>query len=200
LKTISNELVAAIRPLETKLKLMWIGVFPAFGIYAFLAWKRSVQGSETAIASDQMLPIAAFLGVAVIVQSFAYRWFTLSPRGICRILQGRMPFWLKRMANPDSPKARAMLKQEYLERLDGNELKLYEYSGCLFSAVIIQWGMVSTCALFGMILPPVQYQPLAAIVAGLLSAACMLFQFPNIGSSFAAALELAEFEKGIFRG
>lgn len=199
MKTLSKELSEAIRPLEVKLKLLWIGVFPAFGIYAFIAWQRSKMGSETAISSPQMLPIAVFLGLTVLAQSFVYRWFTLSPRAIVNLLNGQQPAWLKMMANPDSPKAKAVLKQEYLDALQGDERKLYEYSSCLFSAVIIQWGIVNTCALFGMILPPVQYQPMAAVISGLLSAVCMLFHFPSIGNAFVTGLELAEFEHGMHR-
>lgn len=199
MKTLSKELVTAIRPLEMKLKLLWVGVFPAFGVYVFIAWQNSEQGSEMVVSSPQMLPIAVLLCLAVLAQSLVYRWFTLSPRGIANILNGKQPVWLKKMVNPESPKAKAVLKQEYLEVLQGNERKLYEYSGCLFNAVIIQWGMVNTCALFGMILPPAQYQPMAAIIAGILSAACMLFLFPSIGRFFAAGLDLAEFEQGMHR-
>lgn len=199
MKTLSMELATAIRPLEMKLKLLWVGVFPAFGIYVFIAWQRSETGSETALASSQLLPIAVLLCLTVLAQSFVYRWFILSPRGIANMLNGKQPVWLKVMANPESPKSRAVLKQEYLEVLQGNERKLYQYSSCLFSAVLIQWGMVNTCALFGMILPPVQYQPMGAIIAGILSAACMLFHFPSIGRSFTAGLDLAEFEQGMRR-
>lgn len=199
MKTISNELAQAIQPLETKLKLLWIGGFPCFGIYIYIAWNNSVKGGENAISSPQMLPIAIFLGMLVLVQSFTFRWFTLSPRAIMKVLRGKKPVWLKEIANPDSPQARATLKQHHLDLLEGDELKLYEYSACLFGSILVQWGMINTCALFGMILPTVQYQPMAAIVAGMLSAACMLFQFPTIGSAFAASLELTEFERGINR-
>ena len=144
------------------------------------------MGSETAIASSQMLPIAVSLGLIVLAQSFIYRWLTLSPRAIAKVVGGNQPVWLKMMANPDSPKARAVLKPDVMAKLEGNELKLYKYSTCLFSTVIVQWGMVNTCALFGMILPPVQNQPSAAIIAGILSAASMLFHFPGIQRAFAA--------------
>ena len=199
MKTLSKELAKAIRPLEMRLKLLWIGTFPAFGIYVFIAWQQATRGRENKIASPQMLMIAVLLGVTVLVQALACRWLTLSPRAIVKVLNGNQPVWLKMIANPDSPKAKAVLKPEYLDMLEGDERKLYEYSSCLFSTIIIQWGMVNTCALFGMILPPVQYQPMAAIIASVLSAGCILFHFPCIGRSFAAGLELAEFEKGMHR-
>ena len=200
MKTLSDELTAAIRPLEWKLKLLWVGVFPSFGIYIFLAWKRAQLGSETAAAAfPQMLMIAAFLGLTVLAQSFLYRWYTLSPRAIANMLAGRQPALIKRLAHPKSPKVRAVIKPDILERLDGEERTLYEYSNCLFNVILCQWGMVNTCALFGMILPPLKYQPLAAIIAGCLSTACMLLHFPSIGNSFAAGLELVEFEKSMRR-
>ncbi|VGO21082.1 hypothetical protein [Pontiella sulfatireligans] len=199
MKTISNELAAAIKPLEMKLKLMWFGVFPVSGIYIFIAWKQASEERGTAIVSNQMLPIAVVLGLMVLLQSFVCRWFTLSPHGLVKVVSGKQPAWLKRIANPESPQAKAALKQEHIDALEGDELKLYQYSGCLMSAVLIQWGLVNTCALFGMMLPPVQCQPAGAIVAGVLSATCMLFHFPNIGSAFASGLELAEFEKGMNR-
>ena len=199
MKTLSKELAEAIRPLEMKLKLLWIGVFPVFGIYIFIAWQQAMRGRENAGSSPQMLMIAVFLCLTVLVQSLVFRWLTLSPRAITKVLSGNYPVWLKMVANPDSPKAKAVLKPEYLDALEGDERKLYEYSSCLFSSIIIQWGMVNTCALFGMILPPVQYQPMAAIIAGVLSAGCMLFHFPSIGRTFVAGLELAEFEKCMHR-
>lgn len=199
METLSKKLATAIRPLEIKLKLLWIGVFPSFAIYVYIAWQRSQMGSETAIASPQMLPIAVLLCLLVLAQSFVYRWFTLSPRAIAKVLQGKQPVWLKITVNSDAPKARAVLKQEHLDVLEGDERNLYKYSSCLFSTVIIQWGMVNTCALFGMMLPPAQYQPLAASTAGVVSAACMLFHFPGIQRSFTAGLELAEFERGMRR-
>ena len=199
MKILSKELAEAIRPLEMRLKLLWIGVFPAFGIYVFIAWQQAMRGRENETSSPQMLMIAVLLGLTVLVQSLAYRWFTLSPRAIVKVLNGNQPVWLKMIANPDSPKAKAVQKSKYLDTLEGDERKLYEYSSCLFNTIIIQWGMVNTCALFGMILPPVQYQPMAAIIAGVLSAGCMLFHFPAIGRSFAVGLELAEFEKGMHR-
>jgi hypothetical protein len=188
----------AIRPLETRLKLLWIGVFPAFGIYAFLAHTRAAHGAESGGTASQMLPISVFLGLTVLVQSFVLRWFTLSPRAIVKMLKGTCPLWVRVISNARYSQT-PVLKQDALEMMNGDERKLYEYSACLFGSILVQWGLINTCALFGMILPPVQYQPLAAIVAGVLSAACMLFQFPSIGSSFAAALELTEFERGINR-
>lgn len=197
---ISADLNAAIRSLEIKLRLLWIGVFPSFGIYAFLASLRAGREMEPALAGIQQMPLVSLLGLIVLVQSFVYRWFVLSPRGIALVLQGRRPSWLNFISNPCSPRGRAMLNQKYLDKLEGDELKLYEYSSGLFNSIIIQWGLINTCALFGMVLPPQQYQPHAAIIAAIVSSICLLLQFPGIGRSFAAGLELAEFERGMKRG
>ncbi|MCF7817878.1 MAG: hypothetical protein K9M54_08350 [Kiritimatiellales bacterium] len=199
MRQLSLELKRALKPLETKLKLMWVGVFPSFGIYVFLASNRAARGNESAITSSQMMPIVVFLTILVLVMSFVQRWFTLSPQGIVKVLDKQQPGWLKAVSNPDSSQSRAILKQEYLDALDGDELKLYEYSSCLYGRILVQWGLVNTCALFGMILPPIQYQPFAAIVAAVVSSVSMFFHYPNIGSSFAAGLELFELDRGINR-
>lgn len=199
MRTLSNELVAAIKLRELMLKLIWVGIFPSFGIYVFVAWNSAKAGHETAVGSSPMLPVAVLLALFVLVLSFVLRWLTLSPRGIANMLKGKQTFWLKMISYPASTQVGTTVNQEVLDALKGDELKLYEYSAFLFNALLIQWGMVNTCALFGMILPPLQYQPVAAITAGVLSAACMLLHFPSIQRSFAAGLELADFEQGMSR-
>lgn len=196
---LSSELTAAIKPLETRLRLLWIGVFPTFAIYVFLAWQRVQTGSNASTASPQLLMIFALISVMALVEAFVFRWFTFSPRAIANLLNGKQPALIKALANPDSPKARAMQNPEILDRLEGPERRLYEYSGCLFSVMFIQWGMVSTCAIFGMILPSAEHQPWAAVATGAASACCMLFFQPAIRRAFAAGLELAEFEKGLHK-
>jgi len=194
MKTISNELARAIQPLETKLKLLWFGQFPALAIYVFIASRRAANGEGGAMASSQMLSILGMQAGMVLAMSFVLWWYTLSPRGIVKMLKGEQPFWLKTFFNAKPGSAAGTMKQEHVDALEGHELSLYEYSTGLFSTILVQWGLLNTCALFGMILPSHAYQPTAAAIAAGLSAICLLFQFPNIGTRFATGLELAEFE------
>jgi len=132
----------------------------------------------------------------VLVMSFVLWWYTLSPRGIVKMLKGEQPSWLKALFKTKQGSASGIMKQEHVDALEGHELSLYEYSTGLFANILIQWGLLNTCALFGMILPSHAYQPTAAAIASGLAAVCLLFQFPNIGTRLAAGLELAEFEGG----
>lgn len=192
--TLSEELVAAIRPQERLLKLIWVGIFPTFGIYSYLAWLRSKEAAESASASNQLLIIAGMMGIMMLIVSLALRWFFLSPRTIANVVRGR-PSLLNNLLSANTPPSVVPVP----EGLSEAEQRLYAYNRGLFNCMLICWGTVNTCALFGMILPPVQYQPAASIVAGLLSAGWMFFHFPRIQHAFVAGLELAEFEGGLYR-
>lgn len=192
--TLSKELVAAIRPQKRLLKLIWVGIFPTFGIYSYLAWLRSKQAIESASASNQLLIMAGMMGIMMLVLSLALRWFSLSPRAIANVARGK-PSLLNNLLSGNTQRPVVPVP----EGLSEAEQRLYAYSRKSFVHMLICWGLLQNCALFGMILPPVQYQPMASIVAGLLSAGCMFFHFPRIQPAFVAGLELAEFEGGLYR-
>lgn len=192
--TLSDELVAAIRPQERLLKLIWVGIFPTFGIYCHVAWLRSKEAVESASASNQLLIMAGMLGIMMLVLSLALRWFLLSPRAIANVVRGK-PSPLLNLFIRSTEQASLPAP----EGLSEAEQRLFEYSRKSFVHMLICWGLLQNCALFGMVLPPVQYQPTASIVAGLLSAGCMFFHFPRIQHAFAAGLELAEVEGGLNR-
>ena len=194
MRAISDTLAKAIRPLETKLKLIWFGQFPALAIYVLVASKRVANGTSGVETSSQLLPIFGMQAGMVLLMSFVLQRYTLSPRGIVKILKGAQPLWLKALFNTKQRTSAESLKQEHVNALEGHELTLYNYSTGLFPVVLIQWGMLNTCALFGMILPSNAHQPTAAAIAAGLAAIGLLFQFPNLGSRFAEGLELAEFE------
>lgn len=192
--TLSEELVEAIRPQERLLMLIWVGVFPSFGIYSYVAWLRSKEAAESASTSDSLLMMAVVLGITMLIVSLALRWLFLSPRAIANVVRGK-PALLLNLFMGSAPSSSSPAP----DGLNEAEQRLYAYSRGLFSSMLVCWGTVNTCALFGMIFPPIHYQPVAAIVAGLLSAGCMLFHFPRIQHAFVAGLELAEFENGLRR-
>ncbi len=68
--TLSKELIVAIRPQERLLTLIWVRIFPTFGIYSYITWIRSKEAVGSASASDQLLIVAGLLSAGCMLFHF----------------------------------------------------------------------------------------------------------------------------------
>lgn len=183
METISEKLEELIKPADIRLKLIWLGQFFSFAIYAFIPFQVAAKG-EKLPAENALILTIIFSGLAflIMIGSFILRHFTSSPTAIAKLLNKGSNLAM----NSNIPITKEHEKQA--EELSPDEQLLFKFSIKSFPVIIMSWGMLQSAGIFGMVLATLTHNPIIAIPFISISAMATLFHFPNLKSLFNAAL------------
>jgi len=133
---ISEELRKAIRPTSLRLKLVWAAVFANYGVYYFIVYAGTSQGSRACASINPMMtPLLIALGCTALTAGFCFKKFTFSPWRAGRFLSS-----LEITASDTIPGA------------PPGEQPLILLAQSTFRLYLMSLGMIHTCCLFGLIL------------------------------------------------